>query len=562
LGLILIALFLAFGQPVALLAAGGSEDLAGMGLTYLRITVFAAPLIFVLSVNSDALRNEGLVMFMAAMSLLVSLSNMGFNYVLIGLLDMGVAGSAYGTAMAQALALAIILAFRVFGDTGLRPSALWHHSPVSGWGRILALGAPQSLNFIGLALGSGAIIAALQWVEAPDYDATVSAYGIVTRLITFAFLPLLGLAHAMQTITGNNYGAGPSGAAMRACGRGPRGLRLLPRAADRHDRLRRPDRIGLRVGPGRHREVARILPVISAGFFAAGPLMMIAMHFQAIGDAGRAAILGLSKPYLFAMPLTFALAGTVGEPGIWLAAPVGGGPAARADGDRPGSGRERAVPAMGSCSPRSEGRCGHDTRLADDPPRPSRRRSACAPTLAEQGAAISHAQALETGRAARHGFRDWNAFHARDRATGPPARLDGRRAGDGPLPVAALRGDGALRRTAAAGLVPAGARPRRGRRRGALRQFLEPAQADPGRGRSGGALEGAHVGRGALGHARPFSRTSGRRDHPRQFLNLDAESWAAWSLTVRRRSRSCRHPAQRAAHACPCLHLPPTQRVS
>jgi Na+-driven multidrug efflux pump len=43
---------------------------------------------------------------------------------------------------------------------------------------------------------------------APDYDATVSAYGIVTRLITFAFLPLLGLAHAMQTITGNNYGAG------------------------------------------------------------------------------------------------------------------------------------------------------------------------------------------------------------------------------------------------------------------------------------------------------------------------------------------------------------------
>ena len=62
-------------------------------------------LIFVLSVNSDALRNEGLVMFMAAMSLLVSLSNMGFNYVLIGLLDMGVAGSAYGTALAQSLAV-------------------------------------------------------------------------------------------------------------------------------------------------------------------------------------------------------------------------------------------------------------------------------------------------------------------------------------------------------------------------------------------------------------------------------------------------------------------------
>ena len=322
-GLILVALFLVFGAPVAFLAASGSEALAEMGLTYLRITVLASPLIFVLSVNSDALRNEGRVMFMASMSLLVSLANMGFSYVLIGMLNLGVAGSAYGTAMAQALALGIVLAFRIFGDTGLRPSALWHHSPLSGWGRMLALGAPQSLNFIGIALGSGAIIAALQWAEAPDYDATVSAYGIVTRLITFAFLPLLGLAHAMQTITGNNYGAG-------AFGRSDASLKTAVLAAFGYCLTLQ---IGVTVfaawigsafvsNPVVIAEVARILPVISAGFFAAGPLMMIAMHFQATGDAGRAAILGLSKPYLFAIPLTFVLAGAVGEPGIWLAAPL------------------------------------------------------------------------------------------------------------------------------------------------------------------------------------------------------------------------------------------------
>ena len=124
--------------------------------------------------------------------------------MLIGVMGMGVAGSAYGTALAQALALGIILAFRLLGETRLRPGALLTHSPFSGWRPIGALGAPQSLNFIGLALGSGAIIAALQWVNAPHYDATVSAYGIITRLITFAFLPLLGLAHAMQTITGSS----------------------------------------------------------------------------------------------------------------------------------------------------------------------------------------------------------------------------------------------------------------------------------------------------------------------------------------------------------------------
>ena len=62
-------------------------------------------------------------------------------------------------------------------------------------------------------------------------------------------------------------------------------------------------------------------PGPSGMFISMMPLMMIAMHFQAIGDAGRAAVLGLSKPYLFAIPLTFALAAIFGEAGIWVAGP-------------------------------------------------------------------------------------------------------------------------------------------------------------------------------------------------------------------------------------------------
>ena len=322
LGMVLILLFLVFGKTVVVLAAVGSEMLAELGLIYLRITVIAAPMMFVLSVNSDALRNEGLVLLMAAMSLLTSVANICFNYLLIGIFEMGVAGSAYGTALAQALALSTILAFRVYSNTGLQPSVIWRHSPLSNWGQILALGAPQSLNFIGLALGSAAILVALQWVESAQYDATVSAYGIITRLITFAFLPLLGLAHAMQTITGHNFGAG-------AFQRSDNSLRTAVLAAFIYCLVLQTSmtafaqQIGAMFVDDRIviSEVGRILPIISAGFFLAGPMMMIAMHFQAIGNAGLAAILGLSKPYIFAIPLTFALSGNVGELGIWLAAP-------------------------------------------------------------------------------------------------------------------------------------------------------------------------------------------------------------------------------------------------
>jgi Na+-driven multidrug efflux pump len=283
---------------------------------------------FVLSVNSDALRNEGRVGFMAAMSLLVSLANIGFNYVLIAKLGMGVAGSAYGTTLAQGLALIIIITFRVRGDTRLRLTALIKHRLTHSWGRILALGAPQSLNFIGIALGSGAIMAALQMVQngaqaTQSYESTVSAYGIITRVLTFGFLPLLGLSHAMQTITGNNHGAGQWQRANDS-------LKFAIIAAFVYCAAMQTifTLFAVQIGqafvddPGVVAEVARIMPVLIAMFFLAGPLMMIATYFQAIGDAGRAALLGLSKPYLFAIPLTFILAATVGEIGIWISGPL------------------------------------------------------------------------------------------------------------------------------------------------------------------------------------------------------------------------------------------------
>ena len=59
LGAVLILLFVFFGQPLTLLAAGGSDALAQMGLIYLRITVFFSPLLFVLSVTLTRCATKG-----------------------------------------------------------------------------------------------------------------------------------------------------------------------------------------------------------------------------------------------------------------------------------------------------------------------------------------------------------------------------------------------------------------------------------------------------------------------------------------------------------------------
>ena len=320
--LVIMALYLVFGGPAVLVAAGGDPELAAMSGTYMAIIVFATPLMFVLSVNVDALRNEGHMASMALASLIVTLSNIGFNYVLIALLGMGVAGSAWGTVLAQALALVIVIGFRLCRRTVLRPSALLRHVTASAWGRILALGAPMSLNFIGVSLTTTAILVALQMSNVPDYATTVSAYGIITRITTFTFLPLMGLAQAMQTITGNNYGAGQwqrVGASLRFavatafvfCLGVEVTLMLFAPALGRL----------FVTDPGVIAEVGRILPIMMVLFVIGGPLMMLGGHFQAIGDAGRAALLSLTKPYLFYIPLVFAFAFGFGGAAIWWAGP-------------------------------------------------------------------------------------------------------------------------------------------------------------------------------------------------------------------------------------------------
>lgn len=320
---ILIALFFVAGTAAANLAAGGSAVLADMGLTYLRITVLFSPLLFVLSVNSDTLRNEGRVALMAGTSLLVSLANIAFNYLLIAVLDMGVAGSAYGTALAQAFAMCCIITFRIWGRTDLTLRILRENSLMHGWQRILQLGAPQSLGFIGMALGSATIMGALQFVNSPDYQATISAYGIITRVMTFVFLPLLGLSHAMQTITGNNFGAAQwhrsnnsvSFAVLTA-------LIYCATAQLVMQTLAGPIGAAFVENPQVIAQVERILPTITLAFFLSGPLMMISAYFQATGDATRAALLSLSKPYLFSIPMTCILMLTIGEDGIWIAGPI------------------------------------------------------------------------------------------------------------------------------------------------------------------------------------------------------------------------------------------------
>lgn len=188
---------------------------------------------------------------------------------------------------------------------------------------MLALGAPRSLSFIGIALGSVAIIASVRLFAVAAEEDIIAAYGIVMRLMTFAYLPLLGLSLAMQAIVGNNVGAGLHTRATSAL-KLSLIVALIYGALVEVVLLVARDNIGSLFvsAPTVTAAVGTILPFYVAAYFTLGPVMMVASYYQSIGDARRSALLSLARTYLFALPLTFALPLAIGELGIWLAMPA------------------------------------------------------------------------------------------------------------------------------------------------------------------------------------------------------------------------------------------------
>lgn len=320
--LLLMGIFLAIGQTVIYWIANGSAQLGAMGYTYMSILIFGSPLMFLLSINFDALRCEGRMPALATITLASTFLNMAFNYLFIVMLEFGVAGSAIGTLCAQLSALVAIIIYRRLHGANFMLVWRGFRSARRHWGQFLALGATASLANLGISFIATITLYSLQkW--AVNYEVTAGAYGIITRLNTFAFLPLLGISIGMQTIVGNNYGAKLFPRSNGALKIGL-GIALVYNGIFQIIYFVFRNKIGFVFvdDAAIAAEIGHILPITTTFMFMFGVNFLFSSYFQAIGDAPRAAILGMSRTIFFAIPLVLLLPYKFGEIGVWIAQPV------------------------------------------------------------------------------------------------------------------------------------------------------------------------------------------------------------------------------------------------
>ncbi|WP_121634738.1 MATE family efflux transporter [Tropicibacter alexandrii] len=309
------------GPGIVSFLASGNDAVAGPAKTYLLILILGAPVQFGLGLHADALRNEGRSGHIALLSVLVNLLNVAANYVAIVILDLGIAGSAIGTVVAQIVGLVLLLLARKRDPALLPLSAIWATSWLSEWRQILALGLPLSLSFIGMALVASTVLLAIGNVAA-DHGTYIAAYGVVTRVLGLAFLPQMAIALTTQSITGNNVGAGRmdrAGTALRLA----IGCAFLWCLGVTLIGLLAGETIGALFSDKQEviAAVGAIMRPMTALYAVTGPILVLAMHFQAMGHPLRTAALTLVKPWFLTPALVTVLNAHSGLSGLWFAFP-------------------------------------------------------------------------------------------------------------------------------------------------------------------------------------------------------------------------------------------------
>lgn len=199
---LMIASFFFINQLIYIF--GSNEELISYAHDYLIIFIWAIPFNALSLLSSAVFRAEGNIKISMITVLIGALLNIGLDPIFIFVLNWGLKGAAFATVIAQALATVFSIYF-----------ILSHRSIVKFERRYLIPNFKISSSIISVGFsafarnGASSLFALITNATLRSYGGTLSltAFGIVNRIISFFFLPIMGINQGLQPIASYNYGA-------------------------------------------------------------------------------------------------------------------------------------------------------------------------------------------------------------------------------------------------------------------------------------------------------------------------------------------------------------------
>jgi putative MATE family efflux protein len=206
LGLLLVVATVAFA-PAAVRLMGGEGEVADGAVLYLRIAALGAPFFMIAAAGQGFLRGMGDLRTPLVILVVAHAVNVVLEVLFVYGFGWGLAGSAWGTVIAQAgMGLAFV---QVQRRAGFEPPVLARMRP------LMRIGAEIAVR-TGALLGSFLVASA---VLARVNAASLAAHQIAFQLFVFLALVLDALAIAAQVMIGRLLGAGDAARARGAATR-------------------------------------------------------------------------------------------------------------------------------------------------------------------------------------------------------------------------------------------------------------------------------------------------------------------------------------------------------
>lgn len=329
-GIVTVAVVLAvagmLGARLLVEFLGAQADVVPLATEYLRVSFIGLVFLFAYVIFQSLMRGVG----DARTPLVIVFGTVVLNFCLdplfiLGLGPMpaiGVAGAALATVITQGLAAVVGLSLLFSGRYGIQlvPRDL-RPNPATLW-RLLRLGCPAAIEQSTRALG----LVLMTVLVSGFGTTTLAAYGIGTRVLSFAIIPALGLSQATSALVGQNVGAGkPDRAAhttWASCGVGFVTLTLVGVVAFIFAR----PLVALFV-PGAPDVIATgamFVRITALTYGLIGVQQVIAGSFRGAGYPVAAMALALVSLWVLQFPLAWLLSTRAGLDalGIWVAYPV------------------------------------------------------------------------------------------------------------------------------------------------------------------------------------------------------------------------------------------------
>lgn len=236
--------------------------------------------------------------------------------------EMGVKGAAIATIISRSLSLIIGIGLLFNGIRGPQISLASMKPDLSFFKKMMAIGVPASVEGTGRSVSVNALTAVVGWTFT---DPIIAGFGIGIRIFSMIFLPAAAVGRGVESMTGQNLGAGNFDRAGETAREGAKysfliltGLGVLTFfSADQIasvfiDSTQENSELIASTG-------AEFLKYVAFSFGFIGILRSYNGSFRGAGKTATAAVISIATLGLIRLPIAYIGAIEIGTRGVWAA---------------------------------------------------------------------------------------------------------------------------------------------------------------------------------------------------------------------------------------------------